>query len=199
MIKNDPYELLKKEGIAKSLLSGKGLKALEIYDRVKLIAERNKGNEAIASQAEKAGEKAIDEMKLEITRIKNELVDEREESQKHEIKKTQSKKIMEKHAKTMDDLSICRERLREDRKRKIDSGEIHLPKKKTLTGKLRDDLAKVAGLIPEKLKGDKEVIKRTQKAVLNFLNELKTIWGINKIKAIEDELKEKFNSLLEKA
>jgi len=54
---------------------------------------------------------------------------------------------------------------------------------------------KTATLIPKNLKEDSTVIQRTQKAVLNFLNELKSIWGLNKIKPIQDEIKEKFKKL----
>lgn len=99
----------------------------------------------------------------------------------------------------MDDLAHCRKRLKEDRQRKIESGEIQPPKKKTLVTKLRQELVKTATLIPKSLKDDTAVIQKTQKAVLNFLNELKSIWGLNKIKGIQDEIKEKFKKLEENA
>jgi hypothetical protein len=199
MIKNNPYELLEKEGIAKNLLSETGLKSLQLFDKAKKILEEFPKSKEVASQTEKMGELSIDRIKKEIEIIKASMIDEKEEAAKKDLKKSQSKKMIEKAEKVLDDLQLCRKRLREDRKRKIESGEIKAPKKKTLVAKLRQELIKTATLIPEKLKDDSDVIQRTQKAVLNFLNELKSIWGLNKIKPIQDELKEKFKKLEQEA
>jgi hypothetical protein len=138
-------------------------------------------------------------VKEDIERIKEETHEEIEENEKKETRKVQSKKIVEKAENVLDDLAMCRKRLREDRQRKIESGEIQPPKKKTLVTKLRQELVKTATLIPKNLKDDTTVIQKTQKAVLNFLNELKSICGLNKIKTIQDEIKEKFKKLEENA
>lgn len=199
MIKNNPYELLEKEGIAKNLLSETGLKSLQLFDKAKKIHEEFPKSKEVASQAEKMGELSIDRLKKEFEIIKASMIDEKEEAVKKEMKKSQSKKMIEKAEKVLDDLQLCRQRLREDRKRKIESGEIKPPKKKTLVAKLRQELVKTATLIPQKLKDDSDVIQRTQKAVLNFLNELKSIWGLNRIKPIQDEIKEKFKKLEQEA
>lgn len=199
MIKNNPYELLEKEGIAKKLLREAGQRSLQLFDKAQKIHEEFPGNKEIASQAEKMGELALDRVKKEIELIKAGLKEEKEESSKKELKKAQSKKIIEKAEKVMDDLQLCRQRLREDRKKKIESGEIKPPKKKTLVTKLRQELLKTATLIPEKLKDDSDVIERTRKAVLTFLTELKSIWGLNRIKPLQDEIKEKFKKLEEQA
>lgn len=199
MIKNNPYELLEKEGISKNLLSETGLKSLQLFDKAKKIYEEFPKSKEVASQTEKMGELSIDRLKKEIEIIKASMIDEKEEATKKDLKKSQSKKMIEKAEKVLDDLQLCRQRLREDRKRKIESGEIKPPKKKTLVAKLRQELIKTATLIPQKLKDDSDVIQRTQKAVLNFLNELKSIWGLNKIKPIQDEIKEKFKKLEQEA
>lgn len=107
--------------------------------------------------------------------------------------------IVERSEQTLDDLALCRQKLKEDRKRKMESGEIVKPKKKPLTVKLRHELGKIVSLIPGKLKEDTNVITRTEKAVLKFLNELKSIWGMDKIKAIEDEIAKKVDKLREQA
>jgi len=199
MIKNNPYQLLEDEHISQKLLSEKAVTSLKLFDKAKLLHEKRPTSKEMKENAEKAGKITIGVIEKEITRVKSELKNEAEEDQKKEIKKGQSKKIVEKAEVILDELEICRKKLREDRQRKMESGEIQPPKKKTLVTKLRQELIRTATLIPKNLKEDKNVIQRTQKAVLTFLTELKSIWGLNKIKPIEDDLKEKFKKLQEQA
>lgn len=194
-VKNNPYELLDKEDISKKLLSEKALVSLSLFDKANMLFEKRPTSKEFQESAEKAGQITSEVIKKEIVRIKGELKNEIEETEKKEIKKSQSKKIVEKSEKVLDDLAVCRQKLKDDRKRKIETGEIQPPKKKKLTTKLRQDLIHTITLIPKNLKEDKNVIQRTQKAILNFLNELKGIWGLDKIKPIQDEIKEKFKKL----
>lgn len=194
-VKNNPYELLDKEDISKKMLSEKALVSLSLFDKANMLYEKRPTSKEFQESAEKAGKITSDVIAKEIIRIKGELKNEIEETEKKEIKKSQSKKIIEKSEKVLDDLAACRQKLKDDRKRKIESGEIQPPKKKTLVTKLRQELVRTATLIPKNLKDDSSVIQRTQKAVLNFLNELKGIWGLNKIKPIQDEIKEKFKKM----
>jgi hypothetical protein len=198
-IKDNPNDLLDKEEISKTMLSEKAVKSLELFNKANMLFEKRPNSKEFQEQAEKAGKIASEVIRNEIARIKSEVKNEAEEKEKKEIKKVQSKKIVEKSEKILDDLALCRQKLKEDRQRKIESGEIQPPKKKTLVTKLRQELVRTATLIPKNLKEDTDVIQRTQKAVLNFLNELKGIWGLNKIKPIQDEIKEKFKKLEEKA
>jgi len=199
ILKNNPYDLLEKEKISKKLLSDRVLKGLSIFDETLADLEQFPSDKKLKKEAEEIGKETIELVKEDIERIKEETHDEIEENSKKETRKVQSKKVVEKAEKVLDDLSLCRQKLKEDRQRKIDSGEIQPPKKKTLVTKLRQELVKTATLIPKNLKEDSDVIQRTQKAVLNFLNELKGIWGLNKIKPIQDEIKDKFKKLEEKA
>jgi hypothetical protein len=194
-LKNNPYELLQNEKISHKLLNESSVRALAAYDKAFASLQKFSNSDEIRDRVENAGAMAIEVIQKDIARIKNELKNENEEIEKKEIKKAQSKKIIEKSAVVLDDLSECRERLKEDRKNKLENGEIQPRKKKTLVTKLRLELLKTATLIPKNLKEDLSVIRRTQKALLNFLNELKSIWGMNKIKPIEDDLKEKFKKL----
>lgn len=194
-LKNNPYDLLEKEKISKKLLSDRVLKGLSIFDETLADMEQFPTDKKLKKEAEEIGKETIELVKEDIERIKEETHDEIEENSKKETRKVQSKKVVEKAENVLDDLTLCRQRLREDRQQKIESGEIQPPKKKTLATKLRQELVKTATLIPKNLKEDSTVIQRTQKAVLNFLNELKSIWGLNKIKPIQDEIKEKFKKL----
>ena len=194
-VKNNPYEMLQDERISHKLLDEKSLRTLELYDQAYALLNKHPKSKELKESVEKAGKITMDVLKEDILRIKGELKSEVEEAEKAETRKAQSKKILEKSKVVLDDLSDCREKLKEDRRNKMESGEIKPRKKKTLVSRLRQELVKTATLIPKNLKEDLSVIQRTQKAVLKFLNELKSIWGMNKIKPIQDELKEKFKKL----
>lgn len=198
-LKNDPYKVLEAEKISKKLLSDRALKALSIFDETLADLDQFPDDKKLKNEAEEIGKETVELIKEEIARIQVETKDEIEEASKKEVKKVQSKKIIEKSEQVLDDLALCRKRLKDDRQQKIESGEISKPKKKLLSTKLREDLMKIVNLIPKNLKEDAEVLERTQKALLKFLNELKEIWGLNKIKPIQDELIEKFKKLHEQA
>ena len=54
-------------------------------------------------------------------------------------------------------------------------------------------------LIPKNLKDDADVLTKTRKAIMKFLNELKGIWGLDRIKPIEDDLNKRFEKLEDEA
>ena len=198
-IKNNPNDLLQKEGIAKNLLSKAGKEALKDFDdSVKELMEFE-DDKAMMDIVEKMGEATIDLLTDDIARIKEELKDDATEKEKRQVKKAQSKRIVEKAEKTMDHLAQCRRMLKEERQKKIETGEIKKPVKKKLTTKLKDSMKRIVNMMPNAIKEDKAKIDQTEKAITKFLNELKKIWGMNKIKPIEDELKEKFDDLKVKA
>ena len=60
-------------------------------------------------------------------------------------------------------------------------------------------MKKIANMMPKAIKEDPNKVEQTEKAVQKFLGDLKRIWGMNKIKPIEEELHEKFSELKEKA
>lgn len=196
-IKHNPYDLLEKEHISKSMLSEKAVLSLGYFDKAKALFEKRPASKEFQQSAEKAGEITSELMRKDIARIQKETTDEIQDDEKKETRRVHSKKIMEKSEKVFDDLEACRTKLKEDRRRKLESGEIQAPKKKTLVTKLRNELIKTVSLIPKNLKDDASVIERTHKAILTFLTELKSIWGLNKIKPIEDEIKQKFKKLEE--
>lgn len=197
--KNNPHVLLEAEGITKTMLSAKAAKALELFSQAQSVSVKHPNSKELNAQAEKAGMLACGIIRQEANRLKEIVKNDIEETHKKAVKKTQSRMIVERSEQTLDELAFCRQKLKEDRRRKMESGEIAKPKKKPLTVKLRHELGKIVGLIPGKLKEDTNVITRTEKAVLKFLNELKSIWGMDKIKAIEDEIAKKVDKLREQA
>lgn len=196
---NNPYVLLETEGISKSVLSEKAVKMLELYDRATRVSVNMPKSKELQAQAEKAGDLACSVIRQDLERIKKELKNDVEDFEKKTTLKAQSRKIIQKSEQVFDDLALCREKLKKDRKQKMESGEIAAPKKKTLVTKLRGDLSRIVGLIPAKLKENTDVIERTEKAVLKFLSELKDIWGMTRVKAIEEGIAEKISKLQEQA
>lgn len=198
-LKNNPYDILKKERIDKSQLSDRVLKGLVIFDDTLDDLNKYPKDRQMKKAAEEIGAGVCELLNGDIERIRQDSYDEEEEKGKKATRKAQSKTIIAKAEKTLDDLTLCRQRLKEDRQKKIESGEIKPPRKKTLATKLRAELVKMATLIPAKLKDDVTVIQKTRKAVLNFLTELKAIWGLDKIKPIQEEIIQKFDKLEENA
>ena len=197
-IKNNPNDFLKKEGIAKKLLSDASKQALKEFDDTLKDLEEFLDSKELVAMAEQIGQAAIDLLKDDIERIREELKDEAAEKEEKQVKKAQSKRIVEKAEKTMDHLAQCRKLLKEERERKIASGEIKKPVKKKLTTKLKDSMKRIVNMMPNTIKEDKTKIDQTEKAIKKFLSDLKKIWGMNKITPIEDELKDKFDGLKEK-
>ncbi|MBQ21699.1 MAG: hypothetical protein CMD31_13170 [Flavobacteriales bacterium] len=198
MIKNDPYALLNESGVAKNLLSDKAKEALSIYDETLEGIKEFPEDKALKDMAKQIGKAAVELLQEDIEKIKAEINDDEKTKEKKRVQKAQSKKIVEKADKTMDYLKECRIKLREDRKRKIAAGEIKAPVKKKLTTKLKEAMKKIIGMMPKAAQQDEQKIIRTEQAMQIFLSELKCIWGMNKIKPIADELKEKFDGLKEK-
>jgi hypothetical protein len=196
---NNPRMLLSNAGISEKMLSDSAKHFLELFDKANALGIKHPASKDFRKNAERAGAIVMEVLEKELTALQTGLKNEVEENEKKVVKKAQSKKILDKSAVVLDDLANCREKLKEERKRKFESGEIKPRAKKTLVTKLRIELLKTVTLIPKNLKEDATVLERTQKVILTFLNELKSIWGLNKIKPIQDELEEKFKKLEEKA
>ena len=196
-MKNNPYTLLEAEEIAIGTLSDAAKKSILLFDKAKAIADRNPKSKELNASVEKAGTICIDLLKKEIPKIKSKWISQAEEAKKQEIKKSQSKEIVKKSEVVLDELAICRKKLKEDRLQKIASGEIQAPKKKTLITKLKAELLKFGRFIPEKMKNNPDILKQTQKATEAYLAKLKAIWGLNKVEPIAEALKAQFEKLEE--
>jgi len=198
MIKNDPYKLLEKEGVAKRLLNDRSKEALSIYDETLDGLKEFPDDKTMKEMAEQIGKTAIGLLAEDIAAIKEQLADKVEEEKKQKLKKAQSRQIVEKSEKAMDYLAECRRKLREDRAKKMATGEIKKPVKKQLTTRLKDNMKQIVTLMPRAIKEDPKKTEQTEKAIQKFLHELKRIWGMNKIKPIEEALHEKFKEVKEK-
>lgn len=198
-IKNDPYALLKKEGVAKNLLSDIAKDALVEYDGLIEELKDFPTDKNLLDTAEKIGKVTIEVLQEEIEGMRLQQEQKEEDTNKKKQRELQSKAILEKSEKSIDYLSECKAKLREERKHKLETGEIKTPVKKKLTTKLKEILQRIPGLMPPGLKSDKQKIEATEKALRKFLFELKKIWGMNKIKMIEDGIGDKIDKLKQAA
>lgn len=195
MIKNNPFVYLDRSGIDQTMLSSEAKEGLELFKETMTDFEVYPNDENLKKTVEQIGKSVIELLDKDIQRIKGDAEESEKAHETRKVKKHQSKKTVEKTDRTFDDLELCRQRLRDDRKQKIASGEISKPKKRTLSTKLRIELLKMANLIPKNLKDDVDVITKTRKAIMKFLNELKAIWGLDRVKPIEDDLIKRFAKL----
>lgn len=199
MIKNDPYQLLKKEGINKGLLADKSKEGLSIYDETIEGLKDFPNDKALKDMAEKIGKATIEVLEEDIKNINSILEDDVKKAETKKKKKAISKRVIEKSSKTKDHLAECREKFKKERQRQLAAGEIKAPVKKQLATKLKEAMKKIVGMMPKAIKEDEKKIAKTELAITHFISDLKRIWGMNKIKPIEDELKEKFDQLKENA
>ncbi len=96
------------------------------------------------------------------------------------------------------ELEACRAAIRDYNKKKR---EMDGPKpKKTRHTKLKEKLLSLASLIPDNLKDDIQVQRKTEKILLTAHRELVAAWGMDKVKAKpgEEAIKEKFDAMEEK-
>lgn len=198
-IKNDPYAFLETEGVAKSLLSDASKEALQIYDESLEGLKDYPKDKGLRNMAEQIGKAALDVLQQDIAQLQKTQIKKAEDKETTQKKELQSREILEKSVKAIDYLSECRLKLKEERKRKVESGEIKPPVKKQLTTKLKELFQKIPGLMPTKVRDDKEKIDQTEKALKKFMSELKKIWGLNKIQQMQQEIEEKFEKLKDKA
>ncbi|MBN4062180.1 hypothetical protein JYU20_03175, partial [Bacteroidales bacterium AH-315-I05] len=194
----NPEELLKKEGITEEQLSETGKEALHLFYEAVNLSKMYPDNKDLEAQAEQVGEEALKVIREDIQRIKAQSQGKEEEIKKKETRKKRSKEVMDEVKISADQAANCRKTLRDFNKQQRESGKVKPPKKKTITTRLRGSLKSIVNMIPKAKKEDVDVLKKTEKAINRFVSDLKEIWDINKVKVIEDELKEKFEDLKEK-
>lgn len=118
--------------------------------------------------------------------------------EKKEPDKESSKKILDELKELEPELEACRATIREyNKKKKAVEGE---KPKKTRYTKLKEKLLSLVSLMPDKLKEDIDVQRKTEKILLTTHRELVNAWGMNKVKAKPgaEAIKDKFEAIEEK-
>lgn len=195
----NPEELLKKEGISEDQLSETAKEGLKLYYEAMDLSKQYPDHKDIKEQAVQMGEEVSKIIGKEIIDIKETEKNSEKGKQKAEEKKKRSKEVMDEVKISADQANNCRKTLRDFNKQQRESGKVKPPKKKTITTRLRGSLKSIVNMIPKAKKDDMDVLEKTEKAINRFVSDLKEIWDINKVKVIEDELREKFEDLKEKA
>lgn len=118
---------------------------------------------------------------------------------KREADKKKSKEILEELKKLDPELEACRAVIREHNKKKREAQGTK-PKKTRYT-KLKEKLLSLINLMPDNLKNDVKVQRKTEKILLTTHRELVAAWGMNKVKAKPgaEAIKDKFDVMEEKA
>lgn len=187
MLKNDVEKYLKKHGIKEKDLNEMARKALMVYQKIKAIAERNPDNEVMKDNAERNGKDVIALITKELGDKSNAPDLRKKVAKAFTQKRKKSLKQVKKSEKALDELEQCRIKLREDRKKKVESGEIKPPKKKSRVTKVKESFTRILKLMPRK---DDKVIHQSEQLLRKCATELFKINGLNKVQLIVKELEE---------
>jgi len=195
---NWTYQELEKEikAMKKSAVTGSEKRKANEEAAKKLAEEKKKAAEAeeTKKKADAVAKKAEAEKKLQAEIEQRERKD---KEQKLKIEKAQkAKEFVKVSFKEMKECKAVLDQYRKQEKEK--AGTSHVVRRK-LTTRLRSNLKSIANMIPKAKKEDADVLKKTERAINNFVSELKSIWGMNTIKPVRDELKDKFKELKERA
>ena len=157
-----------------------------MYQTYKKIEELHLGRKETGehlAQVEKVGSKLIDRIKADHPEEKP-----KEEKQKKKSNlKSKEEKVVAKTEKVIDNLTNCRRLIREERKRKIEKGEIKAPVKQTPYTKIKGGFIRILKAIPAE---SVETIKETKKALTESLKKIFAANGWKRWKVIDEMLQE---------
>jgi hypothetical protein len=187
MLKNDVEKYLNKHGIQEEDLNEVAKKALAVYKKIKAIYERNPDNPIMKENAEGNGEDVIKLISTELKDKSNAPEIRKKAAKAFSEMRKKSLKQVKKNEKALDELEQCRIKLRKDRKRKLESGEIKPPKKKSRATKVKESFSRILKLMPGT---DEKVIEQSEKLLRKCATELFKLNGMNKIQLIVKELEE---------
>ena len=154
--------------------------------------ESDISNTKIKKQAVDSVNKLVEALKMDEPKAKP-------KKDKRENDKKKSKEILEELKTLEPELEACRATIREyNQKKKEVEGE---KPKKTRYTKLKEKLLSLINLMPDNLKKDVNVQRKTEKILLTTHRELVAAWGMNKVNAKPgaEAIKDKFDAMEEKA
>mgnify|MGYP000103167545 CR=1 FL=1 len=190
-MKNDAEEYLKKEGIAEDKLGTISQKALHVFKQLKALHLKDPGNEAIKEKAEQSGLNTIQIIQRESPPTPNKG----EEAKKEKPQKSKADQVKEETPKVLDKLEKCKILIKEERKRKIASGEIKAPKKTTRYTKIKNAFVRILKLMPSE---NTKELKGSYNQLLAAAQSVFKLHGLKQAHLIEKELREVYQSRLKK-
>jgi len=187
MIENDVEKYLKKHGIKEKDLNEVAKKALQVYQKIKAIYERNPDNPIMKENTERNGKEVIALITEELKDKTKSPALRKKAATAFSKMRSKSLKQVKKSEKAMDELELCRVKLKEDRKRKVESGEIKAPKKKSRVTKVKESFTRILKLMPST---DEKVIEKSEQLLRKCATELFKINGLNRVQVVTKELEE---------
>lgn len=185
MLKNDVEAYLKKHGIKEGDLNELAQKAITVFKKVKALYEKHPENEMMQKSAEQNGRDAIDLVTKELKDKTNSPKIRKQAAKAFTEIRKKSLKQVKKVDKAIDELEQCRLKLKEDRKKKVESGEIKPPKKKSRVTKVKESFTRILKLMPSE---DGKVIEKSEQLLRKCATELFEINGLNKVQVVVKEL-----------
>jgi hypothetical protein len=185
--KNDLRGYLEGESVTSSQLSEKAKKAIDIFYKMKTISDRHPDNKDMISNANKARDAATKILEAEVKKIKSITTERKSKATEKRTQRSESLKVVKETSEIKSSLDECRKVIREDRKKRVQSGEIKPPKKKTRTTKMMELFDKVLKLCPS---DDPKIIAKAEKELTSLAQSMFKLYGLNRIESVVSALEE---------
>ena len=190
-----PQALIKASGLAPDLFAKETQDILNLYDSALKETKGFEKEPAMMDMLEDIRQKAQEVIEKDIKRIQSQLQTEQEKQEAQQLKKAQSRKIMEEVTMTEVYIEECRTKLRAyNRQQRLAAGKTK-PIKRKLTTRLKEGMKKIVNMMPKTVKKDQKKLAQTQRIINRTVSDLKKIWGINRIEGIQKELDSQFDTL----
>jgi hypothetical protein len=185
--KNDLRGYLENEGVTPAQLSEKAKKAIDIFYKMKQISDRHPDNKDMISNANKTRDAAMKILEGEVKKINTTTKARKSEATEKSAQRSKSLRIVEVTSEVKSNLDECRKVIREDRKKKMESGEIKAPKKKMRTTKMMELFDRVLKLCPSE---DAKVIAEAEEELKSVAKKMFKLYGFNRIESVVKTLEE---------
>ena len=180
-------QYLKKEGVKKEQLNEQAIRAITAYEGIKKLQEKHPKDEDFKKKVEVAQSKAKEWVDKSLKEVKSTTEERKTKAQSKRAKRSESMKVVSKTKDVKLNLEECRAAIREERKRKVESGEIKPPKKKTRTTLIQELCVRLLKLCPS---DDPKDVEAAEKEIMAFARKLMKLYGLTKIQPIEKKVAE---------
>lgn len=188
----NPLLYLEKQGIDKSRLSAQLQEAIAEFEAgledLKTAPDYMSDSDVVnlKAQAENLGEDVLDWLKEEAAALESDEQQAVKAEKKRANTKARSESAKKKAQQLTDEIAYCKKKVREWNKENRKP-----PKRKSLIEKLTGRLPGLLNLMPDKLKKDEALVRKTGKLFKKFINDLKDLWDLNKILPVEEAVEAK--------
>jgi len=196
MLEHNPVDFLKKEGVTKAQLSAIAKRSFTVYEKMKANHEKFPDSEEIEKNTNKSGANLMAILEKEVAQIKGTTNARSEEAARKKETRSKSMTVVKKTKAVIVDLKACKKMIKDERKRKMDAGEITPPVKKSRVVKVQEAAARILKLMPSK---DADVIKASETAIRECCQALFKLNGLTQIVPLKKKLKEESAKMVKDA